>query len=70
MNKLQFKTAKGITFSLLCLLQFLKQLGLHAFKLLSFSFVIRDLVLELRSLVIDIGASIGDLLANIIVLTH
>ena len=40
------------------------------FKLLSFGFIVRDLVLELSSLIVNVGTSIGDFLANVIVLTH
>ena len=65
----RFKTTKSVTLCLLCFLKFLKQFSFHTFQLLSLALVVRDLILEIIGLIIDISTSICYLLPDKFILT-
>lgn len=63
------KAAKCISLCLLCLLKFLQQLSFHSLKLLGFTLIVRDLILELEGLSIYILPCVCYLLLYILILT-
>ena len=67
-NHSGLQATEGVTFSLLSLLEFLEELGFHAFKLLSFGFIAGDLLFEVLGIIVDISPCHLNLLSDKIVL--
>ena len=63
-NHSGLEATESVTFSLLSLLEFLKKLCFHAFKLLSFGFIAGDLLFEVLGIIIDISPCHLNLLSD------